>query len=357
MNPKISCRLICSSSAEHLTQLYTGFGELQKREMITLKLSKDKNFELGSLALPKLKVLVNDEIKVVYDTFDGESVYLEDLAWCDVYFKRSFDVDVHSDSRIYPLGFNYSVYGPNDHSAIRSLWALQTFGINTSIDKLIIPFIRSNYLLSKLFKASNGRYTSQIRSFEQLPRFDLSTKIIFMARVWDPNNAKSAKKVNERYCINEMRAECIRKLRKTFGNIFMGGFSPDAYAIQNFPDCVIEETSLTKKHSYLKLLAESNICVSTMGLLKSNGWKLAEYIAGAKAIVSEKLHYQVPGNFQNGKNYLEFSTPNECVECVSELVEDPEKRYELMQNNYSYYNAYLRPDMLIWNSLKRAIQL
>jgi hypothetical protein len=48
-----------------------------------------------------------------------------------------------------------------------------------------------------------------------------------------------------------------------------------------------------------------------MGLYESNGWKLGEYVAGSKAIVSEHLHYDAPGNFSPEQNYLEFNSADE----------------------------------------------
>ncbi|MDR3562497.1 MAG: hypothetical protein P4N59_13835, partial [Negativicutes bacterium] len=55
-------------------------------------------------------------------------------------------------------------------------------------------------------------------------------------------------------------------------------------------------------------------------------------------------------------NYLEFSTADECVEKVTLLMENKEKRNAMMQDNFIYYNNYLRPDMLVWNTLMAALK-
>jgi hypothetical protein len=93
-----------------------------------------------------------------------------------------------------------------------------------------------------------------------------------------------------------------------------------------------------------------------LGVVGSNGWRIGELIAGAKAIVCEKLRYRVPGNFDNGKNYLEFITPEQCIEQVQILMDNPTLRYHLMQNNYRYYHDYLRPDKLIWNTIRACLR-
>ena len=71
----------------------------------------------------------------------------------------------------------------------------------------------------------------------------------------------------------------------------------------------------------------------------------------AKAIVNERLHYTVTGDFSEGKNYLSFETVDECLVAVERLVEDSELRYAMKQANAAYYEAYLRPDVLVKNTL------
>lgn len=186
MNQRISCKILSGSLAEHLTQIYTGFGELEKRGLLNLKVSRDRHFEPGQMAPARLKVVVNDHLKIIYDTFDGQEIFLDDLAWCDFYFKRSYNPEVHTEESISPLGFNYTVYGSNDYSSRRILWSLQSYRPGDSIIKLAIPLVHSSLFLSKLFNINNSRFTSQIRSFEDLPRFDLPPKIIFKTRVWNP---------------------------------------------------------------------------------------------------------------------------------------------------------------------------
>jgi hypothetical protein len=96
------------------------------------------------------------------------------------------------------------------------------------------------------------------------------------------------------------------------------------------------------------------ICVATTGLHGSIGGKFAEYVCLSKAILSEKLQYAVPGDLREGRNYLEFTTADECVEQAWRLFSDRALRNRLMCNNARYYNAWLRPDMLILNSLLTA---
>ena len=91
--------------------------------------------------------------------------------------------------------------------------------------------------------------------------------------------------------------------------------------------------------------------MTTVGLNGSNGWKLGEYVAFSKAIVTEPLRFRVIGDFEKEKNYLEFVNPEELIESVTRLYEDRNLRMAIMMNNYRYYQSYVRPDALVLNSL------
>ncbi len=87
---------------------------------------------------------------------------------------------------------------------------------------------------------------------------------------------------------------------------------------------------------------------------QSTGGKTAEYVAAAKGIVQEKLFYSDGGHFQAGQNYLEFMDAETCLAAVERLYTDRDLLYQMKLNNLLYYHKYLRPDMLIYNTLKTA---
>jgi len=345
----INIDLFCQSTAEHLTQIFTGFNLLARHKFINLRLYKDQNFKAGERGKPILRATINNSYKLVFDTYDGNTLFQEDLDWCDIYFKRSFDkIEIAKrllTTKVFPLGFNYSVYADTDNLSMQKLFWNVDQGI--SIENLT-PFIRSNFIFSSLLKTSSGKFTSRVSCFENFPNVIGTPLILFTARLWEPSGRKDKL---DRIEINRMRIDCIRLLKKHFEGQFVGGLYPSPEAISRYPDIVLKMGDV-KKLNYLKHLKKSQICIATRGLLGSNGWKVAEYIAGAKAIVSEPLMYDVPGQFSPEQNYLEFNSPQECIERVQLLVDDTELRYKLMHNNYEYYHAYLRPDILVWNTLQ-----
>ncbi|HEU4871110.1 MAG TPA: glycosyltransferase, partial [Pyrinomonadaceae bacterium] len=75
----------------------------------------------------------------------------------------------------------------------------------------------------------------------------------------------------------------------------------------------------------------------------------------SRAIVSEKLNYQAPGDFSPNRHYLEFEYPDRCVEQVGKLLSDADLRERIMRNNFEYYERYLRPDSMIRRTLNIAL--
>ena len=101
-------------------------------------------------------------------------------------------------------------------------------------------------------------------------------------------------------------------------------------------------------------MKRSAVCVASAGLHGSTGGKFGEYAAAGRAIVSEPLRYTVPGPFAAGENYLEYTTPEECVEQVRFLLAHPEKIRAMQENNRAYTRDWLTPERLIRNTLETA---
>jgi hypothetical protein len=72
--------------------------------------------------------------------------------------------------------------------------------------------------------------------------------------------------------------------------------------------------------------------------------------------VTEPLRYEVPGDFKSEQNYLEFTNEHELIAGISELVRNRRALVTMMQHNARYYNNYLRPENLVFNTLLRVLE-
>lgn len=249
---------------------------------------------------------------------------------CDLYFKRSYSTQMNQTlgfgnriKKIYPLGMNYMVSCKGN------------------------PYSKEN-IQSMLFMLRgdkpNSYFTSDKFSCPVIYKEDL-IRIIFYTRLWDGEDA-----------INNTRIEIIRRLKKEFGDRFIGGIRDSELAHRIAPDIIVSKRQ-TERGRYLKLVHDSDVCIGTTGLHGSIGWKTAEYVAMGKAIVCEELQYEVPGDFLPGRNYIVFSNVEECVTAVEKLVNDSEYLYQMKLNNLWYYHQYLVPDRMIKRTLNIADEI
>ncbi|WP_368657376.1 glycosyltransferase [Metabacillus halosaccharovorans] len=352
---QINCQLRLGEVPLHLYQVITGFKMLEKQGVVKLDIEIIKNHEERT-PYNILEVIINNDIKIYYDVNDGYDNLLKEnqnyqgfmnslLEKCDFYFKRSFsslyNKRLKQQEKIFPLGLNYMVTTQGNKAHM----PLPHDPSKEKMKKLIRLFPLSEFY--------NGNYN--VNYFEDSPRLSETPKILFMARLWDVKGdfpgQISKEKMEERRYINSVRAMCIRLCKQEFGDQFFGGVNATPYALENYKDLVIADKNITNRKNYLKRLKDSHICIATMGLHESIGWKFAEYIAASKAIVTEELRYEVPGNFKEGRNYLTFFNPDHCIDQINRIIGDKDYMYNMMVNNFEYYHQYVRPDRLILNSI------
>ena len=336
-------RLIIPSRVEHCAQIITGFLMLKEQGWDVELVNNFRDESALFYGLPAVTAEYRGK-KLFYDVWDGyqdpEDMALG-LEYCDFYFKRSFSAEKNQQlfpgdcRRMYPLGFNYYVTHPKN-PADEPLWKA-----------LLRPLqgkTPARYFVPEVFEGSGDTPAGN------------PPKILFLARLWGREAELEGDPANEeREKISRDRIEIIRTLRKEYGDAFIGGLNDCPLSRQLAPDLIVPR-ELTERRHYLQAVHSSDICIGTTGLHGSIGWKAGEYVAAAKAIVHEEMCYSVTGDFREGVHYLSFRTARECVEAVAQLVENPQRLQTMKQANAAYYRQYLRPDMLVKNTLKTVDQ-
>lgn len=297
---------------------------------------------------------LDNKIELFLDTHDSWELDPTALHHSTLYFKRSLDpsrVPVQFAGKVRPLGLNYEVRadGFDRHEAYREIM-LRGSGARR---------VRAlcDFLLRVGLASINCGNRPTVTLLTRRPELVHAPSVLFMARVWDPKEIAdhSLDRIQQREELNEMRARCIRTLRRTFGTQFFGGLEHTPFAVKTYPDLLIPDPALSSKRKYIQLVRRYPICIATAGLHGSNGWKLAEYVALSRAIISEPLRYTVTGNFLPAQNYLEFRSPEECESQVSGLLRNSDLRDSMMERNSEYYQTYLRPDRLVDHLIEQAI--
>jgi hypothetical protein len=252
------------------------------------------------------------------------------------------------------LGLNYDL--TSRHNSVDRIY----YGWRDHLKKRV----KRSEVLCKVLKRTSDQLL-HFENFEYPPWLNPEgspPQILLLTRLWDPvgNDAYSARSdlrdrdTRELDAINRTRIECIEACRAAFTGHFIGGLAATPYAKKIAPHLVAPE-AMTDKASFMALVKASPICIATTGVILSTGWRFGEYIAASRAIVSEKDRDVLPGPFRAPCNYLEFSTVDELLRAVRELVVDRSALKAMMWNNYSYYRSYGRPDSLVLNALVKAL--
>lgn len=334
----LETKLIVQSKIPHNSQIITGFLRLKEQGYPVEVEDKTKDIDASMVDMPMV-IAMSSGGTLVYDLGDGYNApdaMLPLLEKADIYFKRSFSAERNAQlfpehqHKMFPLGFNYHVTCAGN-PLNEPMWKHNL--------KLFLGRVPDRYFVPEVFEGKPRRKKEE------------PVKILFLTRLWNDHEPGFSDAENaERTYINHMRIDIIRSLRETYGDIFVGGLNDCALSRSWAPDLIMP-AQYTERKNYLKLLHSCDICIGSMGLFESIGWKTGEYVAAAKAIVNERMHFSVTGDFQEGRNYLSFGTTEECLAAVRALAADPERLYAMKVANERYYQEYLRPDVLVKNSL------
>jgi len=329
---KIRCEVDYLPSS-HLTQVYCGLEILRDRHIIDLVYNPPPEKYSNK---PILNIKVNGTYNVFYDLLDGfnwiEGTRVENLQHfrdnyrCDYYFKRSYNEELLNyapdNCQVFPLGLNYPVK--------------EKFDISKGLKNQLKNLLRSNYV--------------SYENFEYYPHFQSDFRVLFLTKLWNPDEVSSNTSKAGRERINKTRCALIRRCRKEYGDTFTGGLMEDSFSLRYAKDLVIPR-SRTSKKQYLETIRKHPVCISSIGLHLSTPWKIAEYVAASRAIITDPLFFDAVGDFESGKNFIEFLNEEELISSINYLRGNSIALHDMMGRNWCYYNTYLRPDCLMLNSL------
>jgi len=347
----IRCRLEIAGDPRHLSQVITGFFELEATGHVALT-AVEATTELSEESAA-LRADVEGR-RVIYECTDGWNIpadVLLGIDTVDLYFKRSYDPrhrqELPGALDLRPLGLNYHVISG------RNRWHAGTRPLH--LRRLTSALIRRASPLGSFAGVRDVRIP-HVRDVEHPPTTREPANVLFMTRTWgDFDRSLPSELVREARAVDEARADLIRVARREFGPRFFGGFAPGDYAVRHYPDCLLPSQAVVRRHAYLARVHGSDVCVATTGLWDSIGWKMTEYVAASRAIVTEPLRHSVPGGFAAGTNYLEFVTVDEFVDAVAALLDDRERREAMMRANAAYYRRWVRPPDQVMRTLEQVL--
>ena len=308
-------------------------------------------------------------LKICYDLQDGTDISSVDgLEKCDIYFKRSYSIDFINSTqqiknselrpKILPYGLNWPCKSAFETGQFT---CTLIFNLATGIywrnpKKALKLIIRSAANAVASPAIATGRRSQLVTSeIEYEPHNPAEPVILFQTRLFDP--ALSKKDPDQIIRMNKVRVATMRALKEAFGDKVVGGFIPNDYTLRSHPEVHdMITTQPTSRPQYLQLVKRCLVAVFTLGILDSNGWRLPEFLATSRCIVSEPLKYELPVPLEPEKHCIYFSNPDGCVKACQRILADRSLAASMRENSFQYYYDHVRPASIVMKSLDAAMQ-
>jgi len=147
--------------------------------------------------------------------------------------------------------------------------------------------------------------------------------------------------------VNPPRARFVRACRSVPRLRFEGGFAPRRRNdIEGIDDVTADRIYPFKE--WIRLTQASALVFNNPAVHRCLGWKLGEFLALGKAIVSLPLSREMPAPLVHGEHvhYVEDQEPA-MRQAIQKLVADEEYRTRLEIGARRYYLEYMAPDRVI----------
>lgn len=272
--------------------------------------------------------------------------------------RRAF-CDYNDTFELLPAGANVDVYAKRsvtEGDVARGVWPLGFhFNYAWSLHRLLRRpgvLARANYTeivraLDVLQWTTGSHFARRIDQWFTPPR-DHGGRAIFFTRLWAPERNRDPEEKERRRKMNRVRIEAVRAMRAMPDTA--AGIYPTPDAVAECPDLVLTEAEMRSK-AYGEALRSADIGIANEGLKGSPGWKIGEYVAGSKAIVTNPIAGVIPG-FERERHYIEFDDPRAVPDLVADLRRG--RRYRAIQEaNWEYCRTYLHPDVYFERILAR----
>lgn len=269
--------------------------------------------------------------KYAIDFADSNQIFYEDfLKWADVYAK------VNYNSEYLPIAWTHKIvrcgcnYGMAIYSSkwIAALVALR----NWLLCHQRITFTYTQYLSRYLMSVKR----QEISLSENTER---NNYIFFVSTLWKGQDKCNQARINFIRACHNVQAEGLIT--------FEGGLVPDVEQDTTGIEDVLLQTRIPYDE-YAKKLSQSCCVFNTPAYFDCHGWKLAEYMAMGKIILSTPFVNELPKGMIDKKHILFCDDSVTSVQAaIRSLILDGSLREKIKQGISEYYMDYACPEEVI----------
>lgn len=286
--------------------------------------------------------------KYVVHIGDSYKINQAEYDWCDKYGSVNANFFHYPKDRYHKLCSLVPSFAIKNYNLFQTL----SFSIVTFFLSMRYIISRERYNMSKdcfeINSINNIRrhFINYLKNWKQrLPYEDYLQRecvknkyVFFLCTLW-----QSDEDHDNDNGVNQRRYKFIRACKSIQDLTFKGGLLGSAISSnEKFIDAVT-----TERMSFREWLTESKrsaVVFNTPAFYDCHGWKLGEYLAMGKAIISTKLYNDLPFPLENGKQVI-FVQNDEIKmrDAIVKVINDEQLRIDLENSARDYWERYGTP--------------
>jgi glycosyltransferase involved in cell wall biosynthesis len=302
---------------------------------------KDLNRKEGAFTFEHyfaFKIIASDTDikKIVIDFCDSLDVNENAYKWSDVYAKINFNLKLAEDLKLnkiilIPPGFGIKIW---------NAWETAYYTFSNLAKCRFSPIVSFKRYLQDYYSQFKRPKLNQYKQVAVVNKTNVNTScfIFLIATLWEENDEKT-----------NLERKLFMELVKSKNCTFEGGF----LAAENHPKLNdYKNYTFSNAYSSSEFLAKtqkSNFVFNTPAVHNCHGWKLAEFLAMGKAIISTPLSNDLPIDLEDRKNIHIANNKEELNLAIDLLINDEDYRNNLEKNALSYYEKNVQPFAAIKN--------
>jgi glycosyltransferase involved in cell wall biosynthesis len=291
---------------------------------IEFNIKKFPNFNYGTFAI----IIIDGqrEKKIVIDSRDSSQIDLEALNWCDKYGKVNYNektiLSFENRNKIIAIGPSFGI----------KIWNFfQTLSIGISN----YSKFKSKITNKREFIANYWRQYRRVSIENYKPSKSMDNEVFFISTIWKKESLT-----------NNFRASFIIACKGNNNLKFIGGFAPRNDGNNLGFDSLVFPKKIALP-SYLSKIKKSSFVFNTPAVLSCHGWKLAEFLALGKAIVSTPHKNIMPEILKDNIHVVYIESEEDIERQIKKMITNLNFKKELEINSRDYFERHLSPKVVI----------
>lgn len=284
-------------------------------------------------------------INFAIDFHDDRLCDLAVLEWCHHYAK----INLHDTTMVNLMEQGQEFF---DRNKTKIFSITPGFGV-----RCFSAFETANFILKLLLSGRSGvreNILDTLRAYVKRRPLSLYQKsnsfsdyIFFIATIWDKATDY----------INLQRAKFIRACKNLSEVKFEGGFVDvgyDASYIEDLEELMYKDRKIPLDE-FIDKTKRSSLVFNNPSVAYCHGWKLGEYLAMAKAIISVPLSNQLPVPLKHRANIFFVEDSEASIQsAIEEIIGNDKLRHTLEHGAKDYWERVAKPEAVISYILSKA---